>query len=241
MTLIRSKPNTERSKPTRSTTTSLWNVFLHSDATLHTYITASGSSAFTWKMGALTTRATSVGYGDERAILGSVVNPICADDTITTTSCFYHQHYKRREINMVFITHLIVDHHMYGAVCGVGRQVGQVERLINNPLACERSITMQQNRHHLCNHSISLETSYKQHRLMFAHPLALGVSTVELLRFSLSLHHWIYGFQVGRVGHERHCDVLVADSVQPPVIHPQVILHIARALRPGVEGKVGFQ
>lgn len=64
-------------RPTRSTTTSLLKVFLHSAATLHTYITASGSSAFTWKMGALTTRATSVGYGEERAIRGSVVKPIC--------------------------------------------------------------------------------------------------------------------------------------------------------------------
>lgn len=64
-------------KPTKSTTTSLLKVFLHSAATLHTYITASGSSAFTWKIGALTTRATSVGYGDERAMRGSVVKPIC--------------------------------------------------------------------------------------------------------------------------------------------------------------------
>lgn len=46
---------------TRSTTTSLWKVLLHSAATLHTYMTASGSSEFTWKMGAFTTRATSVG------------------------------------------------------------------------------------------------------------------------------------------------------------------------------------
>ena len=41
-------------------TTSLPNVDLHSAATLQTYVTASGSSAFTWKIGALTTRATSV-------------------------------------------------------------------------------------------------------------------------------------------------------------------------------------
>lgn len=64
-----------------------------------------------------------------------------------------------------------------------------------------------------------------------AYPLALCVSAVELLRFRLALHHRIHGFQVGGVRHQRHCDVLVADSVQPPVIHPQVIFHIARALR----------
>lgn len=62
---------------TKSTTTSLWKVLRHSAATLHTYTTASGSSALTWKMGALTTRATSVGYGEERAMRGSVVKPIC--------------------------------------------------------------------------------------------------------------------------------------------------------------------
>lgn len=45
--------------------------------------------------------------------------------------------------------YLVVDHHMYGAVCGVGRQVRQVERLVHDTLACERSITVEQNRHHL--------------------------------------------------------------------------------------------
>ena len=64
---------------------------------LATWSTASGSSAFTWKMGAFVTRATSVQYGEEREYLkrvnlrnratqkplflslshlGSVVNPI---------------------------------------------------------------------------------------------------------------------------------------------------------------------
>jgi hypothetical protein len=57
-------------------TTSFPKVDLHSDATLHTYMTASGSSALTWKIGALTTRATSVQYGEDLATLGSVVNPI---------------------------------------------------------------------------------------------------------------------------------------------------------------------
>ena len=37
-------------------------------------MTASGSSPLTWKMGALTTRATSVQYGEDREKRGSVVN-----------------------------------------------------------------------------------------------------------------------------------------------------------------------
>lgn len=61
--------------------------------------------------------------------------------------------------------------------------------------------------------------------------LSLSVPTVELLSFGLSLHHWINGLQVGGVCHERQCHVLVTDPVHPPVIHPQVIFHIARTLR----------
>lgn len=141
----------------------------------------------------------------------------------------------------VITTYLIVDHHMYCAVCGVGRQVRQVECLINDPLACERSIAVQQNRHHLGNHATFYkhltETLTSTCEPRSAYPLALCVSTVELLRFSLSLDHWVHGFQVGRVSHEWHCDVLVADSVQPPVIHPQVILHVARSLRTEAGGK----
>ncbi len=62
---------------TRSMTTSLRQSARHWAATRHTCMTASGSSAFTWKMGAFTTRATSVQYGEEREHRGSVVNPIC--------------------------------------------------------------------------------------------------------------------------------------------------------------------
>ena len=65
-----------RSILTKSMTTSLPHSERHSAATLHTCITASGSSAFTWKMGAFTTRATSVQYGEDREERGSVVKPI---------------------------------------------------------------------------------------------------------------------------------------------------------------------
>lgn len=61
---------------TRSMTTSLPHSARHSAATLQTCITASGSSALTWNMGAPTTLATSVQYGDEREERGSVVKPI---------------------------------------------------------------------------------------------------------------------------------------------------------------------
>lgn len=50
-------------------------------------------------------------------------------------------------------TYLVVDHHVDCAVCGVGGQVRQVEGLVHDPLACEGSIAVQQDGHHLCNHS----------------------------------------------------------------------------------------
>lgn len=61
-------------------------------------------------------------------------------------------------------SYLVVDHHMYGAMCGVGRQVGQVERLVDDPLACERSIAVKQDRHHLGNRS-SIQTNTDARRL----------------------------------------------------------------------------
>lgn len=48
--------------------------------------------------------------------------------------------------------YLVVDHHVYRAVCGVERQVGQVERLVNDTLARECSVAVQQDRHHLWSH-----------------------------------------------------------------------------------------
>lgn len=45
--------------------------------------------------------------------------------------------------------YLVVDYHVYRAMCGVGWQVGQVERLVHDALACKRSIAVKQNRHHL--------------------------------------------------------------------------------------------
>jgi len=49
-----------------SMTTSLWNRWRYSKASFATRTHASGSSPFTWKIGASIILATSVGYGDER-------------------------------------------------------------------------------------------------------------------------------------------------------------------------------
>ena len=58
-----------------SITTSLWNVWRYSKASRATRTQASGSSPFTWKIGAWTILATSVAYSDERADSGAVVKP----------------------------------------------------------------------------------------------------------------------------------------------------------------------
>lgn len=63
-----------------------------------------------------------------------------------------------------------------------------------------------------------------------SHLLPLSVPAVKLLSFGLAHHHRIGSLQVGRVCHQRQGDVPVGHTVDPPVIHAQVVLHISRAL-----------
>ena len=56
-------------------TTSFLNAWRYSKASRATRMQASGSSPFTWKIGACTIRATSVQYSDERDDAGEVVKP----------------------------------------------------------------------------------------------------------------------------------------------------------------------
>uniref|UniRef100_A0A146YLN3 Uncharacterized protein n=1 Tax=Fundulus heteroclitus TaxID=8078 RepID=A0A146YLN3_FUNHE len=113
---------------------------------------------------------------------------------------------------------LVVDHHVHGAVGGVGRQVGQVESLVHDALTREGCVSVHQDGHH---------------------PVPLVVSAVELVGFGLALNHGVHGLQVGRVGHQGQRDVPVRHPVDPPVVHPQVVLHVPGALigslQPGVE------
>lgn len=64
-----------------------------------------------------------------------------------------------------------------------------------------------------------------------SHPVAVVVSTVKLLGLGLSLHHGVHGLQVGGVGHQRQRDVPVRHAVDSPVIHSQMVLDVAGALR----------
>lgn len=63
------------------------------------------------------------------------------------------------------------------------------------------------------------------------YPVSIGVSAVKLLGFGFSLNHGVNGLQVRRVSHQRQGDVPVRHSVDPTMIHPQMVLHISRALR----------
>ncbi len=56
-------------------TTSLWKVWRKVKARRAARTQASGSSPFTWKIGACTIFATSVGYTEVRADAGAVVKP----------------------------------------------------------------------------------------------------------------------------------------------------------------------
>jgi len=58
-----------------SMTTSLWNACRKPKARRAARAQASGSSPLTWKIGACTILATSVGYTVDRAASGAVVNP----------------------------------------------------------------------------------------------------------------------------------------------------------------------
>lgn len=47
------------------------------------------------------------------------------------------------------MVYLVVHHNVYCAMCGVGWQIRQVERLVHDSLARKGSIAVEQNRHHL--------------------------------------------------------------------------------------------
>lgn len=65
--------------------------------------------------------------------------------------------------------------------------------------------------------------------------LPFRVPAVELLRFSLALNNGVSCLQVRGVCHEGKGDVPVGDAVDPPVVHPQVVLHVTGALGEGEE------
>lgn len=69
----------------------------------------------------------------------------------------------------------------------------------------------------------------------FIYLLPFRVPAVELLRFSLALNNGVSCLQVRGVCHEGQGDVPVGDAVDPPVVHPQVVLHVTRALGEGEE------
>lgn len=60
--------------------------------------------------------------------------------------------------------------------------------------------------------------------------LPLCVPTVKLLGFCLAHHHGVSSLEVGRVRHQRQGDVPVGHTVDPPVIHAQVVFHVPRTL-----------
>ena len=101
-------------------TTSLWNAWRKPKARRAARRQASGSSPFTWKTGAWTILATSVGYTDDRADSGAVVNP-----------------------NWLLTTTWMVPP---GAVAG---QLRQLEGLGHHALAGEGGVAVDEDRQHV--------------------------------------------------------------------------------------------
>lgn len=62
------------------------------------------------------------------------------------------------------------------------------------------------------------------------------VPAVELVSFGLSLNHGVHGLQVRRVRYQRQRDVPVRHAVDAAMVHPQVVLHVAGALRTTTTG-----
>ena len=100
-------------------TTSLWNACRKPKASRAARAQASGSSPFTWKMGAWTILATSVGYSDDRAASG------CGGET-----------------------QLVVDDDVDGPAGAVAGQLRQVERLGYDPLAGEGGVPVDEEGQH---------------------------------------------------------------------------------------------
>ncbi len=67
--------------------------------------------------------------------------------------------------------------------------------------------------------------------LFMSHPIAICVSAVELLCFSLALHHRVRRFKMGRVGHQWQSNIPVSHTIYPPVVHAQVVLDISWTLQ----------
>lgn len=104
---------------------------------------------------------------------------------------------------------LVVGHHVDGAVGGVVGQIRQMHRLVDDTLAAEGGIAVNQDGHDL---------------------LALLVAAVELLGTGLALNDGIDGFQMRRIGHHSQADVLVGHAVQTLNVCAQVVLDISRTL-----------
>ena len=107
------------------------------------------------------------------------------------------------------LPYLVIGHDVNGPLGGVVGKLAHVESLVDDALACEGCVSVEQQGHDL---------------------LALVVSPVELLSAHLALHDGVDGLQVGGVGDDGQADVLVGGAVEALDVCAQVVLHITRAL-----------
>src|SRR5699024_5984757 len=114
-------------------------------------------------------------------------------------------------------TNLVVDHNVYGTAGGVATQLRQVDGLLDNAQASERSIAVQHQR----NNRVSV------------------VALVQdvLLCASHTNQDWVYCFQVGWVSGQGGLDFAVTEHLQVLTGSTQVALHVSGApSRAAVQG-----
>ena len=113
-------------------------------------------------------------------------------------------------------TDLVVDDDMNGAAGSVAPQQSQVQRLGHHALSCEGGVAVHHHRHHT-------EIAWR----------SVVVDTVDQVLFGAhqALQDRVDGLQVGRVGHQRHRNVVVAEHLDVVAVGAEVVLDIARSVR----------
>jgi hypothetical protein len=100
---------------------------------------------------------------------------------------------------------LVVDHEVNGAADAIAAEVGEIERLRHQALACEGGVAVHEDRHDLA---------------------AVGVAPLVLLGARLAQYHRIHSFQMRGIGRQREMDdVAVEIAIGRGA---EMVLHVAR-------------
>ena len=122
---------------------------------------------------------------------------------------------RTRELRRGGEADLVVDDDVHGAAGAVAPQIGQVQRLGDDALACECGVSVQHQRQ---NGVAALAGALVQQVLLGANE---------------AFENRVDGFEVRRVRGERDLDVVVTEHLDVRALGTEVILHVAGAVRSG--------